>query len=100
MRHRRRHGGTHQRDTSCQRVGQRRRAALVRDVHKLYSGHDIEQFAGKVVFVNPTIEASGNCRIWAEVDNRQQHGHWLLQPGMEAQMTIELRAPSEPMAAD
>ncbi len=53
----------------------------------------IAQFTGKVVFVNPIIEASGNYRVWAEVDNRQEQGHWLLQPGMEAQMTIDLKSP-------
>ena len=36
------------------------------------------QFTGKVVFVNPIIEANGNYRVWAEVDNRQENGHWLL----------------------
>jgi hypothetical protein len=51
------------------------------------------EFTGKVVFVNPIIEASGNYRVWAEVDNRQQQGHWLLQPGMEAQVTLQLKQP-------
>jgi multidrug efflux pump subunit AcrA (membrane-fusion protein) len=55
------------------------------------------QFAGKIVFVNPIIEASGNYRVWAEVDNRRKAGHWLLQPGMEAQMTIELKTPPGPV---
>jgi multidrug efflux pump subunit AcrA (membrane-fusion protein) len=52
-----------------------------------------ETFAGKIVFVNPVIEASGNYRIWAEVENRQQSGRWLLRPGMEAEMTLELKEP-------
>jgi multidrug efflux pump subunit AcrA (membrane-fusion protein) len=51
-----------------------------------------EEFTGKITFVNPLIEASGNYRVWAEVENRQQDGRWLLRPGMEARMTIELKS--------
>jgi multidrug resistance efflux pump len=49
-----------------------------------------ETFSGKIVFVNPLIEASGNYRVWAEVENRQRNGRWLLRPGSEAEMVIEL----------
>lgn len=47
-----------------------------------------ESFAGRVVFVSPLVEAGGQYRVWAEVDNRQQDDQWLLRPGLEAEMTI------------
>ena len=31
-----------------------------------------EQFQGKVVFVNPEVDANGEFRVWAEVFNRQE----------------------------
>ncbi len=50
-----------------------------------------ERFPGKVVFVDPRVQAGGDYRVWAEVDNRQENGAWLLRPGLKAQMTIFLR---------
>jgi len=50
-----------------------------------------EQFQGKVVFVNPEVDANGEFRVWAEVFNRQENEHWLLNKGMIAEMTIHLR---------
>jgi multidrug efflux pump subunit AcrA (membrane-fusion protein) len=60
---------------------------------QLARGHQ-ETFTGKVVFVNPNIEARGHVlvfRVRAEVDNRQANGQWLLLPGLNAEMTIQLR---------
>lgn len=45
-------------------------------------------FDGAVTFVSPVIDAGSQYRIWAEVENRQEHGQWLLRPGMQAEMTI------------
>ncbi|MBA4019010.1 MAG: hypothetical protein C0483_17720 [Pirellula sp.] len=45
-------------------------------------------FDGVVTFVSPLIDAGSQYRIWAEVENRQEHGQWLLRPGMQAEMTI------------
>jgi macrolide-specific efflux system membrane fusion protein len=51
------------------------------------------QFAGQVVFVSPIVEASGEYRVLAEVDNRQattgRNDDWLLNPGVTASMTID-----------
>ncbi len=47
-------------------------------------------FAGKVVFVNPLIQAGNKLRIRADVQNRQEQGEWLLRPGMTATMRIHL----------
>jgi multidrug efflux pump subunit AcrA (membrane-fusion protein) len=51
-----------------------------------------EVFAGRIVFVSPLIEANGNYRVWAEVDNRQANGRWLLRPGLDVHLTIDLKA--------
>lgn len=50
-----------------------------------------ERFSGKVVFVDPRLQAGKDYRVWAEVDNRQENGAWLLRPGQKAQMTIFLK---------
>jgi len=50
-----------------------------------------ESFAGKVVFVNPLVQAGGNYSVWAEVVNRQEKGQWLLRDGLKAEMTIQLK---------
>jgi hypothetical protein len=34
------------------------------------------------------LKAGGEYRVWAEVANRRERGHWLLRPGLEARMTI------------
>jgi multidrug efflux pump subunit AcrA (membrane-fusion protein) len=46
------------------------------------------EFAGRIVFVRPVVQGGGQFLVYAEVANRSQGGHWLLQPGMVAQMTI------------
>lgn len=47
-------------------------------------------FAGKIVYVKPLIE-NGDLQVRAEVQNHQQDGVWVLNPGMNAKMTIELK---------
>jgi len=51
----------------------------------------VEQFAGRIVFVSPLVQAGGEYQVWAEVENRQEGEHWLLRPGLNAQMTIQSR---------
>lgn len=46
-------------------------------------------FNGRVVFVNPLVEAGGRYLIWAEVENRQLEGQWILRPGLSADLTIK-----------
>lgn len=50
-------------------------------------------FEGKMDFVSPLVEATGDYRVWAEVENRPGRGGypWLLRPGSEAEMLIELK---------
>ena len=49
------------------------------------------KFTGKIVFVSPLIEAGGEYRIKAEVENRRENGEWVLRPGHTATMMIHLR---------
>lgn len=46
---------------------------------------------GRVSFVHPVVRAGGKYEIWAEVENVQESGRWLLQPGLPATMTIQLK---------
>ncbi len=48
----------------------------------------VEQFTGRVTFISPLVQAGNHYRIRAEVDNRQHNGHWMLNPGMNATMTV------------
>jgi multidrug efflux pump subunit AcrA (membrane-fusion protein) len=49
-----------------------------------------ESFPGTVTYVNPVIRG-GNFQIRAEVRNRMEGGFPLLNPGMKAEMTIQLK---------
>lgn len=53
------------------------------------AGGKRETFPGRVTFVSPLVQPGGEYRIWAEVDNRRVGEHWLLRPGLEAELTIE-----------
>ena len=57
---------------------------------KLAQGRHSE-FSGKIVFVNPIIQAKGNFLVRAEVENKQVNGSWVMRPGMDAKMEISLR---------
>lgn len=46
------------------------------------------ELPGKVVFVSPLLQTGGDYRVWAEIKNRQENGHWVLQPGQPATMRI------------
>ena len=56
----------------------------------LPGGHK-ETLSGKVVFVKPVISAGDTFLVRAEVQNRNQNGRWLLNPGRTADMTIQLK---------
>lgn len=50
-----------------------------------------EQFPGQIVFVNPLLQAGHRYRVRAEVQNRQERGHWLLNPGSTVTMVVHLQ---------
>jgi hypothetical protein len=52
-------------------------------------GGEKRELTGKIVFVSPMLQTAGDYRVWAEVDNRQEDGQWLLQPGQIVNMRVE-----------
>jgi macrolide-specific efflux system membrane fusion protein len=46
---------------------------------------------GKIVFVDPMLSTGGEYLVRAEVENSQENGQWILQPGLTAKMTIQLK---------
>ena len=49
------------------------------------------QFAGRIVFVDLEVGTGGEYLVRAEVDNRKENGQWLLRPGLQGTMIIQLR---------
>jgi multidrug efflux pump subunit AcrA (membrane-fusion protein) len=50
-----------------------------------------ETFHGKIVFVSPDFEVSGDFLVRAELQNRKENGFWVLTAGLPATMTIKLK---------
>jgi len=48
-------------------------------------------FEGQITMVSPLTEAASRFLVKADVVNRQEGGRWLLHPGMNAEMTIQLK---------
>jgi len=51
-------------------------------------GGELKKFPGKVTRINQEANFDGDTMFWAEIDNRQEHGEWLLRPGMMASEMI------------
>ena len=47
--------------------------------------------SGKITFVNTLVQAGGEYKVWAEVENREENGQWLLRPGLNVTMQIHMR---------
>ena len=50
----------------------------------------VVRLQGEVTFVSPLVDLAGDFQVWAEVDNREENGFWLLRPGLQAEMLIHL----------
>jgi multidrug resistance efflux pump len=53
-------------------------------------GHE-ETFHGQVIFASPLVENGEDFQIRAEVVNRRNGDSWLLLPGTNAELTIQMR---------
>lgn len=53
-------------------------------------------FPGRIVRVNPMVQAGDKVLVEAEVRNKKENGQWLMIPGMSADMRIQLNE-SEPL---
>lgn len=62
----------------------------VKVIANLARGRTVE-FDGQIVYVSPQDQPGGDFLVWAEVENREENGHWLLRPGTTATMEIVLR---------
>lgn len=49
------------------------------------------EIKSRISFVSPLVEASGEYRVWTDINNQIVNGHWLIRPGLLAEMTIDLR---------
>jgi macrolide-specific efflux system membrane fusion protein len=56
-----------------------------------FPGDQKVSFPGKIVYVKPVLETSGDFLVRAEIQNRQQDGIWVLSPGMYGDMIIQLK---------
>ncbi|MFL2869333.1 MAG: efflux RND transporter periplasmic adaptor subunit [Pirellulaceae bacterium] len=45
-------------------------------------------FTGKIGFASNQIQAGGEYRVWAEVENRKYRGQWVLRPGATLDMQL------------
>jgi len=50
-----------------------------------------ETFETTISYVSPLVQASGDFRVVCEVQNKKENGQWVLLPGMDAEMMIQLR---------
>lgn len=48
------------------------------------------QATGRVVYVNPILLRGQRAVVRAEINNREESGHWVILPKMKAKMTIHL----------
>jgi len=63
-------------------------------VEVVMTGGRVETFAGKITFADPLVAVGGVYQVFAEVENRRDvTGQWLLHPGVQATMVIDLRPP-------
>jgi multidrug resistance efflux pump len=46
-------------------------------------------FNGKIMNVSPLVESRGDYQVTAHVENRKENNHWLLLPGLSAEMEIK-----------
>jgi macrolide-specific efflux system membrane fusion protein len=56
------------------------------------SGARRERFQGTIGFVSPDVEASGEYRVWTEIQNRPEGDFYLVNPGLSATMHVNVRA--------
>lgn len=53
------------------------------------SGDDSREVKGVVSFVSPLVEATGEYRVWCDVENiKDEQGNWLLRAGLEAKVRL------------
>jgi multidrug efflux pump subunit AcrA (membrane-fusion protein) len=51
----------------------------------------VVEFESKISYVSPLVQANGEYRVVCEVENRKEGGQWVLLPGMDARMAIQMK---------
>lgn len=46
------------------------------------------QVVAKITFVSPQVSAGGRFAVFAEFDNPQENGYWMIRPGMNAEAEL------------
>ncbi|NQU21764.1 MAG: HlyD family efflux transporter periplasmic adaptor subunit [Candidatus Nealsonbacteria bacterium] len=54
-------------------------------------GGSRKEFTGQVVFISPLFSGGTDYRVLAEIENRKENGVWLLGPGLDAEMIINVK---------
>lgn len=67
------------------------------------AGGETYKASGVITFASPVLEGSGRIRqfrVSTEIDNKKEGIHWIIQPGTDAEMTINMSPPApRPIAA-
>lgn len=75
------------------------RGAAVRgtpvSIEVLVSSGTTRQLTGKIGFVSSEMDVNRRYRVWADIDNVQEGGDWVIKPGMRAMITLK---PQEDLA--
>lgn len=50
-----------------------------------------ETFESTISYVSPLVQASGDYRVVCEVENKKSDGFWVLLPGMDAELTVQVK---------
>ncbi|HQU42926.1 MAG: hypothetical protein B7Z73_09405 [Planctomycetia bacterium 21-64-5] len=64
-------------------------------VNVTLTGNRSVEFKGQIVFVAPELQPGDKYRVIAEVENREEHGIWLLMPGMKPAMKVDAGVAAE-----
>lgn len=52
--------------------------------------HEPLRFAGMISHYDPVVSSTGEIRIHATIQNQRQDNHWVLLPGMNVSMSVDL----------
>ena len=70
-------------------AGRTRKAHVTVDV--VITRGEKKSLPGKIIFVKPLTDTGDTYMVRAKVENRKVNGSWLLSPGMQAEMNIQLK---------
>lgn len=69
-------------------------------IHVNVGRNKIVPVNGVISYYSPIVEASGEYRVWAEIENRAENGFWVFRPGLNATMDIHVGGIANPNASN